>query len=143
MMLKGRKVAVALLVLLGLFTFLLAQTPGAPQAYIWFRDTTGHHLVPLNGSITIAADRKSATITTGQPYTFGTGFIVTGTPPNPVQISLDTAYVLYRAVPPTGPGSCDIATGARAVDANYGYDCIPDGTGHGFKWARAPIETDW
>ena len=144
MRLKINLLALGLLVVVGFATFIVGQVPDSRQAYIWIKDPTGHHFVPLNGAVAIAADGKSVTITSGVQYNFGTGFMLAGAPPNPVQVSLDTAYVLYRTAPPTGPGPCDIATGASAASADgYRYDCIPDGTGKGFKWARSPVETDW
>jgi hypothetical protein len=125
-------------------TFLVAQDPGTRQAYIWVKDNAGHHFVPLNGAIAIATDGKSATVSAGKSYTFGSGFVTVDAGTGTVQVSLDTAYVLYRTQPPAGPGACTMGSGAIAgATDGYLYLCVPDGTGQGFRWARAPMETNW
>jgi hypothetical protein len=139
-----RKIAVAVLVLLGIVTFIIGQTPPPQQPYIWMRDANGHHFIPLSGAISVATDGKSATITGGKTYSFGSGFVTADPGTGTVQVLLDTAYVLYRTAPPTGPGACNTGTGALAAATDgYLYVCIPDGTGKGFRWARAPMEISW
>jgi hypothetical protein len=140
---RSRWFAIALAALIGL-TLLVAQDPGVRTAYIWVRDAQGNHFVPLTGGITVAPDGKSAAIVAGKTYTFGIGLVAVDPGTGTVQVSVDTSQILYRVTPPTGPGPCPGGTGAisGSVDG-YQYMCIPDGTGNGFRWARAPVETSW
>jgi hypothetical protein len=132
------------LTILGGLSYLVAQDPGVPTAYIWVRDAVGNHFVPVTAGVTVAADHKSATIAAGKNYVFETGLASTEAVPGTVRVSVDTAYVLYRTAPPAGPGSCSTGTGAIAAATDgYLYMCVPDGTSTGFRWARSPMETSW
>jgi hypothetical protein len=144
MRLKVNLLAVVLLAILAFVTFIVGQVPDSRQAYIWVKDSLGHHFVPLKGAVTIAVDGRSATVTGGKTYSFGSGFVTADPGTGTVQVWLDTAYVLYRAAPPAGPGACTVGTGALAAATDgYVYVCVPDGTGQTFRWARSPVETAW
>lgn len=124
---------------------LLAQT-GSRAGWVWVSDGDSFRLRPLNG-VMIAPDGSPYVSTPGSvKYIFGPGLATSGA--NPVYVTLDTAFVLYRtpSVPP-GPGGCQLGTGAIAADPGHMYICVPAPPGtsgtEAFIWARVPMETTW
>lgn len=82
-------------------------------------------------------------------YSFQSGLITVQAPGLPVQVSLDSAYVLYRGAPPSDAGQAcgpSVGTGAIAVSAAtatvpaYVFLCVPDGTGQGFVWGKMALQ---
>lgn len=69
--------------------------------------------------------------------------IVLAQSPGLCQISADTACIAFRVDPPSAPGPTEHGTGAWATAGSHLYFVVPDGSGSGFAWARAALETTW
>jgi len=142
------KLAIAGMLALGLA---VSQT-STERAYVWTLTGGSMQLREITGMVYNATTR-SWTVTPAQSprYLFGAGFI-TATMPNGngatvTQVSIDTAYVLYRGAAPAAPGPCTLhgeGSGVMAFDTGYAYVCVPNPAQVGtFRWGRAPIEFTW
>lgn len=139
------KFIIAGLLVLGLA---VSQT-STERAYVWTLSGTSMQLREITGMTWNAATRTWSipVAAPAQQYSFGSGFI-TATPNGSTvtQVSLDTAYVMYRGSAPTAPGACALTngTGVMALDAGYLYVCSPNPAQAGtFRWGRAPMEFTW
>jgi len=118
----------------------VSQT-NSPKAYVWVLNNGTFRLTEITGLVN---NGSGYTVPSSKTYSFGAGFITAeqvGT--NQVQVSIDTAYVLYRGAAPTAPGPCAVTsngTGVLAFDAGYAYVCIQNPASPGtFRWGRAPL----
>lgn len=109
----------------------------------------------VDAPLTLAVDAAGSPHLGLAPAHFGPGFIgVTDASGNLIQLNLDTAYVSFRTLAPTGPGPCvspvspqEEGSGAWAADSTGLYVCIPNTPTPTpttkFIWAKVPLVTTW